>query len=59
MGDLAKDKLNVFATFDYYKIEAIAAAEREFSKTAFIPFAGAGGGGSFVFDRTSGEQHSG
>ena len=55
-GDLAKDKFNVFATLDYNKIDPIAANEREFSKTAFLQFAGGGGGTSFVFDRSSGNS---
>jgi iron complex outermembrane receptor protein len=50
-GELAKDKFNAFATLDYTKVQEIKAAQREFSRTAYIP--GAAGG---VFDRTSGNS---
>ncbi len=50
-GDLAKDKFNVYGTIDYSKIDAIAAAQREFSKTAYLPFAAGG-----RYDRTSGNS---
>lgn len=50
-GDLAKDKFNIFATVDYQKLERIKAADREFSKTAYLPFAPGGN-----FDRTSGNS---
>jgi iron complex outermembrane receptor protein len=50
-GDLTKDKFNIFATVDYNKIEAIAAAQRNFSKSAYLPNAAGG-----VYDRTSGNS---
>jgi iron complex outermembrane receptor protein len=46
-GDLVKDKFNVFGTVDYNKIDNIAASQREFSKTAYIPG---------VIDKTSGNS---
>ena len=48
-GDLAKDKFNVFGTVDYKKLDRLKAAQREFSKTAYLPFATGG-----PLDRTSG-----
>jgi iron complex outermembrane receptor protein len=48
-GDLTKDKFNVFASVDYNKIDAIAANQRPFSKTSWIPDAPGG-----RFDKTSG-----
>ena len=36
-GDLVKDKFNVFGTVDYNKIDNLAASQRDFSKTAYIP----------------------
>ena len=53
-GDLEKNRFNVFATVDYTKIEQIAAAQRPFSRTAYIP--GAPGG---PIDRTSGNSFPG
>jgi iron complex outermembrane receptor protein len=50
-GDLVKDKFNVYGTIDYQKIDAIGAPQREFSKTAYLPFAPGG-----VYDRTSGNS---
>jgi iron complex outermembrane receptor protein len=50
-GDLSRDKFNVFATADYSKTQAIAARQRNFSKSAFI--ADAPGG---LFDKTSGNS---
>ena len=50
-GDLARDKINVFGTVDYNKIDPIAARQRPFSKSAYIPDAGGG-----VFDKTSGNS---
>jgi iron complex outermembrane receptor protein len=50
-GDLSRDKFNVFGTVDYNKIDPIAARQRSFSKSAFIP--GAPGGD---FDKTSGNS---
>ena len=48
-GDLAKDKFNVFGTVDYNKIDAIAARQRSFSRSAYVPNAPDG-----IFDKTSG-----
>jgi iron complex outermembrane receptor protein len=42
-GDLAKDKWNAFISFDYNKQEALAAADREISKTAYVPSLGVDG----------------
>ena len=50
-GDLVKDKFNIFGTVDFQKIDAIAASQRDFSKTAYLPFAAGG-----RFDRTSGNS---
>jgi iron complex outermembrane receptor protein len=50
-GDLAKDKFNVYATVDYQKQDNLAASDREFSKTSYLPFAPGG-----RFDRTSGNS---
>ena len=50
-GDLGKDKFNAFATLDYTKIQEIRAAQRTFSRTAYLPDAAGG-----VFDRTSGNS---
>jgi iron complex outermembrane receptor protein len=50
-GDLAKDKINVFGTIDYNKVDPIAASQRGFSKSAYIP--GAAGG---AYDRASGNS---
>lgn len=36
-GDLAKDRYNAFGSFNYYKQDALKAADRDFSRTAFIP----------------------
>ena len=51
-GDLSRDKFNVFGTVDYNKIDAIAARQRRFSKSAFVPGAAAGAD----FDKTSGNS---
>jgi len=53
-GDLAAEKVNVFATVDYNKVGAIAASQRDFSSTAFLPNAPGG-----RFDRTSGNSAPG
>jgi len=50
-GDLASRKFNAFASFDYNKVEAIAAAQRKFSASAYLPNAAGG-----VYDRTSGNS---
>jgi iron complex outermembrane receptor protein len=50
-GDLGRDKFNIFGSVDFNKIDPIAARERSFSKSAFIP--GAAGGD---FDKTSGNS---
>jgi iron complex outermembrane receptor protein len=50
-GSLTRDKFNVFATIDYNKTDNIAANQRDYSKTSYIP--GAPGG---VFDKTSGNS---
>ena len=50
-GDLSRDKFNVFGSVDFNKIDPIAARQRSFSKSAFIP--GAAGGD---FDKTSGNS---
>jgi len=50
-GDLDKDKFNVFGTVDYQKYQNIAAAQREFSKTAYLPNATGG-----TYDKTSGNS---
>ena len=47
-GDLAKQKFNGWITFDWQKNEALAAKDREFSKTAYLP--------SLGLDRTSGNS---
>ena len=39
-GDLAKNGFNVFGVFDYRKQDAIAANQRTFANTAFIPSEG-------------------
>jgi iron complex outermembrane receptor protein len=53
-GDLDKDRFNAFATLDYYKQDSIAAAQRDFSRTAYLPNAAGG-----VYDRTSGNSFPG
>lgn len=53
-GDLDRDRYNVFATLDYNKTEEIRAAQREFSRTAYLPNAAGG-----VYDRTSGNSFPG
>ena len=50
-GNLDTDKFNVWGTVDYNKVDAIAAAERDYSRTAYL--ANAPGG---TFDRTSGNS---
>lgn len=50
-GDLTKDKFNLYGTIDYNKIDSIAASQRDFSKTAYLPNAPGG-----RFDRTSGNS---
>ncbi len=50
-GDLTKDKFNLFATVDYNKIDAIAATQRNYSKSAYVPDAAGG-----VYDKTSGNS---
>ncbi len=39
-GDLAKNGFNVFGVFDYRKQDAIAANQRRYSRTAFVPTEG-------------------
>ena len=39
-GDLAKDRLNAFVTLDHVRQEPLAARDREFSKTSYIPEVG-------------------
>lgn len=39
-GDLAKNGFNVFGVFDYRKQEPIAASQRKYSRTAYIPSEG-------------------
>lgn len=51
-GDLAKGGFNVFGTLTYDKFDALKAAQREFSKTAFLPNAEGG-----RIDRTSGNTY--
>jgi iron complex outermembrane receptor protein len=53
-GDLSTNKFNAFASFDYNKYEAIAANQRPFSATAYLPNAPGG-----RFDRTSGNSFPG
>lgn len=53
-GDLDKNRFNVFATFDYTKIQEIKASQREFSRTSYLPNATGG-----VYDRTSGNSFPG
>ena len=48
-GDIASTKFNVFGNLTYDNYERLAAKQREFSKTAFLPNAEGG-----VIDRTSG-----
>ncbi len=50
-GTLENNKFNAFATLDYNKNEAIAARQRPFSASSYVP--GAPGG---VYDRTSGNS---
>jgi len=50
-GDLAKDKFNIFGTVDYNKQDNLAANQRKFSATSYLPNAPGG-----VFDRTSGNS---
>jgi iron complex outermembrane receptor protein len=47
-GDLAKDRYNFFITADYLDQANLRAADREISKTAYLP--------QFGFDRTSGNS---
>ena len=44
-GDLAKDRFNAFITVDHFRQRSLAAADREFSRTAYLPWLG--------FDATS------
>ncbi|HET7729653.1 MAG TPA: TonB-dependent receptor [Usitatibacter sp.] len=53
-GDLATRRFNAFASFDYNKVEAIAASQRHFSASAYLPGAPDG-----VYDRTSGNSFPG
>jgi iron complex outermembrane receptor protein len=48
-GDLARDKFNIWGTVDYNKIQAIAANQRDFSKSSYIP-------NQFGYDKTSGNS---
>jgi outer membrane receptor protein involved in Fe transport len=41
-GDLTKDKFNAFVTVDYQKQDNVRAAQRNFSKSAYIPDAAGG-----------------
>jgi iron complex outermembrane receptor protein len=50
-GDLGRDKFNVFATFDYHKVDNIKASQRDFAKTTLIPNAPGG-----PYDKTSGNS---
>ena len=47
-GDLATDKFNVWGTASYNVFEGLAASDRSFSKTAFLP--------DLNFDKTSGRS---
>jgi iron complex outermembrane recepter protein len=53
-GDLTKDKVNIYGSLDYKKDDAVAAAQRKFSKTAYMPNADGG-----VYDKTSGNSFPG
>lgn len=53
-GDLAQDRFNAFASFDYNKIMEIKASQRSFSRSAYLPDATGG-----VYDRTSGNSFPG
>src|SRR6185436_15961354 len=53
-GDLARDRFNAFATFDYTKIQEIRAPQRTFSSSAYLPNAAGGN-----YDRTSGNSFPG
>ena len=53
-GDLARDRVNVFASVDYNKRDEIAARDRPFSRSAYIPDAAGG-----AFDKTSGNSFPG
>ncbi len=45
IGNLQSDGFNLFGSIDFQKIQAIAAKDRSFSKTAYLP--------QYKFDRTS------
>lgn len=47
-GDLAKDGFNAFITADHFRQRPLAAADREFSRTAYLPWLG--------FDATSSQS---
>ena len=53
-GDLATNRFNAFASFDYSKQAAIAASQRSFSRSSYLPDAPNG-----VYDRTSGNSFPG
>lgn len=42
-GDLAKDKFNAFVSVDYFKQQALAASQREVTKTSYRPDIGING----------------
>jgi hypothetical protein len=39
-GDLAKDGFNAFLTLDHFRQDPLAAVDREFSRTAYLPWLG-------------------
>jgi iron complex outermembrane recepter protein len=47
-GDPARDKYNVFFSLDYLRQEPLRSAEREFSRTAYLP--------AYGYDATSGQS---
>jgi iron complex outermembrane receptor protein len=53
-GNLDKDRFNIFGSVDYYKRDSIAARERPYSSSAYIPDAPGG-----LFDKTSGNSFPG
>jgi iron complex outermembrane receptor protein len=50
-GDLNKDRFNVMASFRHDERKQIKAIDRDFAKTAYVPFSN--NGTNYIYDRTS------
>lgn len=50
-GDLDKDRFNILATFRHDESARLKSGDRDFAKTAYLPFTY--GGKNYIYDRTS------